>query len=160
PDIVTVAFDPEASGPDTHYKVLQAVTEALKVYQRTRPDKPIKVWGYRNVWYRFDTSEVTHIVPSSLSSLGSLDRMFMTNFESQTSAEFPSYELDGPFSKLAARIQVEQYKNLKVCLGRRWFQEHTSALIRATKGLVYFKEMTVPELEKFSRALRSRAEQY
>ncbi|KAF4667399.1 hypothetical protein FOL46_002539 [Perkinsus olseni] len=148
PDIVTVAFDPEASGPDTHYKVLQAVTEALKVYQRTRPDKPIKVWGYRNVWYRFDTSEVTHIVPSSLSSLGSLDRMFMTNFESQTSAEFPSYELDGPFSKLAARIQVEQYKNLKVCLGRRWFQEHTSALIRATKGLVYFKEMTVPELEK------------
>lgn len=45
--------------------------------------------------YRFDTSEITHIVPSSLSSLGSLDRMFMTNFESQTAAEFPSYELDG-----------------------------------------------------------------
>ena len=26
PDVVTVALDPEASGPDTHYKVLQAVT--------------------------------------------------------------------------------------------------------------------------------------
>lgn len=50
PDIVTVAFDPEASGPDTHYKVLQAVTEALKMYQSTIPEKPIKVWGYRNVW--------------------------------------------------------------------------------------------------------------
>merc|ERR1712167_286286 len=30
PDIVTVALDPEASGPDTHYKVLQAVTAAVE----------------------------------------------------------------------------------------------------------------------------------
>jgi glucosamine-6-phosphate deaminase len=34
PDIVTVAFDPEGSGPDTHYKVLQAVAEALKAYEK------------------------------------------------------------------------------------------------------------------------------
>jgi len=30
PDIVTCALDPEASGPDTHYKVLQAISEATK----------------------------------------------------------------------------------------------------------------------------------
>ena len=29
---VTVALDPEASGPDTHYKVLQAVTAGLQQY--------------------------------------------------------------------------------------------------------------------------------
>lgn len=29
PDVVGVALDPEASGPDTHYKVLQTITEAL-----------------------------------------------------------------------------------------------------------------------------------
>jgi glucosamine-6-phosphate deaminase len=34
PDIVTVAFDPEGSGPDTHYKVLQAVSHALKMYEQ------------------------------------------------------------------------------------------------------------------------------
>eukprot|EP00439_Symbiodinium_sp_Y106_P055023 s1879_g7.t1 len=32
PDVVSVALDPEASGPDTHYKVLQAVTAALQQY--------------------------------------------------------------------------------------------------------------------------------
>merc|ERR1739847_101121 len=30
PKVVSVALDPEASGPDTHYKVLQAVTAAVK----------------------------------------------------------------------------------------------------------------------------------
>ena len=30
PDVVTVALDPEGSGPDTHYKVLQAVAAAVK----------------------------------------------------------------------------------------------------------------------------------
>ena len=34
PDIVTVAFDPEGSGPDTHYKVLQAVSAALKMHEK------------------------------------------------------------------------------------------------------------------------------
>jgi glucosamine-6-phosphate deaminase len=31
PTIITVALDPEASGPDTHYKVLQATAGALKL---------------------------------------------------------------------------------------------------------------------------------
>merc|ERR1719453_1744118 len=30
PEVISVALDPEASGPDTHYKVLQAVTAALQ----------------------------------------------------------------------------------------------------------------------------------
>ena len=34
PNVVSVAFDPEGSGPDTHYKALQAVAEALKLYER------------------------------------------------------------------------------------------------------------------------------
>ena len=32
PDVITVAFDPEASGPDTHYKVMQAFAEALRIH--------------------------------------------------------------------------------------------------------------------------------
>ena len=53
PDVVTVALDPEASGPDTHYKVLQAIAEALRHYEKSSGRSDIKVWGYRNVWYRF-----------------------------------------------------------------------------------------------------------
>ena len=51
PDIVSVALDPEASGPDTHYKVLQAITEALRATGATSGRSDIKVWGYRNVWF-------------------------------------------------------------------------------------------------------------
>ena len=50
--MITVAFDPEGTGPDTHYKVLQVVAAGLRIaLQRgdlVDPD-PI-VWGYRNVW--------------------------------------------------------------------------------------------------------------
>ncbi|MEK6572447.1 MAG: glucosamine-6-phosphate deaminase, partial [Bacteroidota bacterium] len=34
PTIVSVALDPEASGPDTHYKVLQVMTEALRLCEQ------------------------------------------------------------------------------------------------------------------------------
>ena len=71
---------------------------------------------------------------------------FMNTFISQSEASFPSYEYDGPFSELARSVQVEQYQKLKICLGRDWFQEHPSPLIRATRGFVFLKEM---ELEEF-----------
>lgn len=66
PDVVTVALDPEASGPDTHYKVLQAVTAALQQYSDETKKKDITVWGYRNVWFRFEPHEVSRCRPSPL----------------------------------------------------------------------------------------------
>lgn len=45
--------------------------------------------------------------------------------------------LDGPFSELAQRIQVEQYQKIKTCLSREWFYGHPSPLVRATRGLVF-----------------------
>ena len=34
PEVISVALDPEASGPDTHYKVLQAISEARRFTSR------------------------------------------------------------------------------------------------------------------------------
>ncbi|MCB0264976.1 MAG: glucosamine-6-phosphate deaminase [Calditrichaeota bacterium] len=153
PDIVTVAFDPEASGPDTHYKVLQAVTEALKKYEKSSGRSDIKVWGYRNVWYRFHPSEANIFVPVSLNMFAVMQTSFLNSFSSQKAASFPSYEHDGPFSELAQRIQVEQYQKMKICLGREWFYENASPLIRATRGLVFIKEMDLPEFYASSREL-------
>jgi glucosamine-6-phosphate deaminase len=31
PDMLTVALDPEGTGPDTHYKVLQIVADGIRV---------------------------------------------------------------------------------------------------------------------------------
>ena len=44
PTIITVALDPEGSGPDTHYKVLQATSEALRLYEKETGNSNIKVW--------------------------------------------------------------------------------------------------------------------
>jgi len=153
-----VALDPEASGPDTHYKVMQAITGALKVYEKESGRSDIEVLGYRNVWYRFHPSEANMFVPVSLNMFALQDSSFKESFISQRDASFPSYEHDGPFSELAQRIQVEQYHMLKTCLGREFFNEHESALIRATRGMVYMKRLSLKEFYERSRELKKSTE--
>lgn len=158
PDVVSVAFDPEGSGPDTHYKVLQATNAAIEQYVERSGNDDLKIWGYRNVWYRFHPSEANVYVPVSLNMFAVMENAFMNTFLSQKDASFPSYEHDGPFSELAQKIQVEQYQTLKICLGRAWFHENPSALIRATRGLVFLREMDLDEFYRSSRRLKQMLE--
>merc|ERR1711881_14012 len=118
----------------------------------------ISIWGYRNVWFRFDTSEVSSIIPVSLQSISTLNHMFLSSFESQRDAEFPAYEIQGPFCAMSQRVQVEQYDIVETCLGYKWFHNHESPMIRATRGLVFLKEMSLQELLSESRALRKQTE--
>jgi glucosamine-6-phosphate deaminase len=158
PDVVTLALDPEASGPDTHYKVLQAISEALRIYEEETGRDDITILGYRNVWYRFHPSEADLIVPVSLNMFALQESAFLHTFISQKDASFPSYEHDGPFSELAQKIQVDQYRMITTCLGTEYFYEHPSALIRATRGVVFLKRMTLPELRGHSRELKRTTE--
>jgi glucosamine-6-phosphate deaminase len=158
PGVVTLALDPEASGPDTHYKVLQAITESLKIYEQETGLSEITILGYRNVWYRFDPSEADLFVPVSLNMFALQNSAFMNTFASQKDASFPSYEHDGPFSELAQKIQVEQYQAIKTCLGREYFDQHASPLIRATRGFVFLKRMNLEELYRHSRELKRSTE--
>ena len=158
PDIVTVAFDPEASGPDTHYKVMQAISEAIRVHLKTSGKRGLRIWGYRNVWFRFDTCEANVFVPVTLAMFSTMHDAFMNAFITQKDASFPSPEHDGPFSQLAQRIQVEQYRKIKTCLGREWFYSHPSALIRATRGLVFLRDMSPEEFFDSCRELRKSVE--
>ena len=158
PDVISVALDPEASGPDTHYKVLQALSEALASHTEKTGRSDIEVWGYRNVWYRFHPSEADMFIPVSLNMFALQDNAFKNSFLSQKDASFPSYEYDGPFSELAQKIQVEQYQMLKACLGREFFNEHKSALLRATRGMVFMKSMSLDELNQHSRKLKKLTE--
>ncbi len=158
PDVVTVAFDPEASGPDTHYKVMQALSEAIRIHLKAGKKPDLKVWGYRNVWFRFDPSEANVFVPVTLAMFSTMHDAFMNAFITQKDASFPSYEYDGPFSLLAQRVQVEQYRRIKTCLGREWFHNHPSALIRATRGLVFLQEMSPGEFFDSCRQLRQSVE--
>ncbi|MEN8193909.1 MAG: glucosamine-6-phosphate deaminase [Bacteroidota bacterium] len=158
PSIVTVALDPEGSGPDTHYKVLQAVAEALKLYEAETGIKDIKVWGYRNVWFRFHPAEANIYIPVSLNSFAITDDTFMKSFSSQSNASFPSWEYDGPFSRLAQRVQVDQYNIIRECLGKEYFLEHEYQRLRSTKGMIFLKELSVDEFVKHSIELKKKTE--
>ncbi len=158
PSVVTLAFDPEGSGPDTHYKVLQTIAQALKIYEKESGKHNIQVWGYRNVWFRFHPSEATTMVPVSLNSLSVLESVFNDCFGSQRTASFPSYELDGPFSQLSRKVLVEQYQWMKLCLGRSFFNESEHPRLRGAHGMVYLKKMTLEEFYAQSIELRKRME--
>ncbi len=154
PNIVSVAFDPEGSGPDTHYKALQAVSEALRMYEKESGESGMKIWGYRNVWYRYRIAEAEIMPPVSLNTLSMLHTAFMTCFGSQSAASFPSYEHDGPFSELAQTIQVEQYGMLKTCLGSDFFLKNDHPRLRAARGMIFLKEMELKEFFEMVRELK------
>ncbi len=158
PDVVTVAFDPEGSGPDTHYKVMQAVSTALKMYQEENGNKKIEIWGYRNVWYRFHPAEANRFVPVTHNTRAILDHAFINAFGSQRDASFPSYEYDGPFSGLAQKIQVDQYQKMKTLLGRDYFYKNPDSRIRSTRGFVFLKVMSLEEFHQKSMELRKSTE--
>lgn len=160
PTIVTVALDPEGSGPDTHYKVLKATAEALKLYEKETGISDVKVWGYRNVWYRFHPAEANIYVPVSLNSMAIMENTFLNSYGSQRAASFPSWEYDGPFSRLAQSIQVDQYQTMKTCLGKDFFIKHEHPRIRAAYGMMYLKELTLEEFYTHSMELRKLTENY
>jgi glucosamine-6-phosphate deaminase len=158
PDVISCALDPEASGPDTHYKVLQAISDATDRFVEKRQRDDIRIWGYRNVWFRFHPSEANLYVPVSLNMLSVMESAFLNTFVSQREASFPSYAHDGPFCELAQQIQVDQYQMLKTCLGRAWFAEHSSPIIRGARGFVFLREMNTDEFRQTARTLRKAAE--
>jgi glucosamine-6-phosphate deaminase len=159
PTVVTLALDPEASGPDTHYKVMQAIAEAIKLYKQNNPEAKLRVWGYRNVWFRFHPSDANIFVPISLNSMAILRETFKHCFVSQVDAPFPSHEYAGPFSGLAQAIHVEQHQQLKRMLGREFWYNHKHPRLRAAHGVLYIKEMELEEFYTRARELQKVTEE-
>jgi len=145
PTVISLAMDPEGSGPDTHYKVLKAIAAAVREWKNEADLSKLRVVGYRNVWFRFHPSDAEVIVPVSLNALAILDTSFSQCYLSQVNASFPSYQLDGKFSELTQMIWVEQLKQIQLLLGKNFFYQHEKPLVRATHGLIYIREMNVEQ---------------
>ena len=158
PTVITLALDPEGSGPDTHYKVLQTIAGAVRLWGEETDVSHLKIWGYRNVWYRFNPAEADIIVPVSLNSMAMLRDTFMNCYLSQKDASFPSNELDGPFCDLTQKIWVEQHKLMELVLGRDFWYQNEHPRLRATHGLVFLKEMNVDQFLKEARCLEKSME--
>lgn len=158
PTVISLALDPEGSGPDTHYKVLQAIADAVRLWREEADLSDLRIWGYRNVWFRFAPSDANVIVPVSLNAMDVLDKSFSDCYLSQVDASFPSYQHDGKFSTLAKRIWVEQLQSIQYLLGKEYFYTNTNPRIRASHGLIYFKEMNVDEFLTQARELEKATE--
>ena len=156
PDQISLTLDPEGSGPDTHYKVLQATAEAIRLWSKEKDLSQLKIIGYRNVWYQFHPSEVNVVVPVSLSDMSVMEDSFSNCYLSQVNASFPSYRHNGKFSTLAKKIWVEQLKQLQLLLGKNYFYQHDDARVRASHGLIFFREMKIDEFLLTARELEKR----
>jgi glucosamine-6-phosphate deaminase len=158
PTRISLAMDPEGSGPDTHYKVLKSIAAAVKEWAKEEDLSDLRIIGYRNVWFRYHPSDAEIISPVSLNALAILDSSFTECYLSQVNASFPSYQLDGKFSRVAQNIWVEQLKQIQLLLGKNFFYQHEKPLVRATHGLIYMKEMTVEQFIQVANELEKSME--
>ncbi|SHJ24593.1 glucosamine-6-phosphate deaminase [Tangfeifania diversioriginum] len=145
PTVISLAMDPQGSGPDTHYKVLQAIARAVEEWDKEEDLSNLRIVGYRNVWFRYNPWDVEVIVPVSLNALATLDKSFEECYITQVNASFPSYQLDGKFSDLTQSIWFEQHKQIQLLLGKNYFYQNSSPLLRATHGMVYIRELDVSQ---------------
>lgn len=134
PDIMTVAFDPKGVGPKTHFHSLQVIMRALEL-SNIKP----KIWYYRNVWSRFSIEEADVFIPVSEEKMEAMNRAFMSCFQTQTIAAFPSQDFKGPFSKLAEKFQRDQFNQLKAILGADFFKDHPDSRIKNAKGFIFIR---------------------
>lgn len=159
PDIISVTIDPEGSGPDTHYKVLQATAAAVAEWSKEKDLSNLRIYGYRNVWFKFHASEANMYVPVSLNAFAVLDKSFSASYLTQVKAEFPSPMHDGPFSDISKQTWIKQLKDIQLVLGKNYFYENPRPLIRSTHGLIFIKNMNVEEFIAISEDMRKRSEE-
>ncbi|MFD2037101.1 glucosamine-6-phosphate isomerase [Belliella marina] len=158
PTKLSLTLDPEGSGPDTHYKVLQATAEAVRQWSEEEDLSNLRIIGYRNVWFKFEPHEANVIVPVSLGDMSVMEDSFSNCYLSQVNASFPSYSHNGKFSTVAKRIWVNQLQDIQLLLGKNYFYLHETAKVRSSHGLIFFKDMNVQEFLAHARELEKSIE--
>lgn len=145
PDLITVADDPQGIKPDTHYIVLQMITQALRE-DKNKINKNIKIWGYRNVWHRYQIQEANIFIPVSKKMQQENKQAFIDCFGTQKLASFPSPFYEGNFGGLIVDNQKLQLQELKTILGKDYFSNNSISAIRNAEGFIFLKEMQLDEL--------------
>lgn len=158
PTKISLTLDPEGSGPDTHYKVLQATAEAVRQWGEEKDLSELRIIGYRNVWFKFEPHEANVIVPVSLGDMSVMEDSFANCYLSQVNASFPSYSHNGKFSTVAKRVWVSQLNDIQLLLGKNYFYLHDTAKVRSSHGLIFFKDMNVEEFLAHARELEKSIE--
>ena len=118
----------------------------------------MEIIGYRNVWFKFEPHEANVIVPVSLGDMAVMEDSFANCYLSQVKASFPSYAHNGKFSTVAKRTWVGQLNDIQLLLGKNYFYQHEHAKVRASHGLIFFRDMNVDEFLATARELEKSIE--
>jgi glucosamine-6-phosphate deaminase len=116
------------------------------------------VWGYRNVWFEFEPTDATLMIPVSAPDLEFTHDVFMACFTTQKAASFPSPYHDGPFSSWAVAIQQKQFRLLQTLLGTEYFATHQNERVRNAAGFVFIKAMYASKFLQEVEELQSKIE--
>lgn len=149
PNIITVADDPQGSPVQTNYKVLQIIAQGLRSKDIVANDN-LEVWGYRNIWFRYEVSEANVFIPVSEHMLALQRRAFAACFNTQKQASFPSPFSDGDFASLTIMIQRQQYNELKILLGSEYFANNPINELKNASGFILLNKMSLNQF--FRRA--------
>lgn len=149
PDIITVADDPQGTLAPTNHTVLQIIAKGLRSKDIAANDN-LQIWGYRNIWSRYKVSKANIYVPVSEHMFTAQSRAFDSCFNTQKQASFPSPFYEGNSASLTAIIQREQYNELKVLLGKEYFDNSPIPELRHAAGFIFLNTMPLNEL--FRRA--------
>lgn len=148
PDIVSLVMDSGCIRPDTHFKVLKSTAEAIRLWNEETDLSHVRILAYRNVWSTFHPAEANMYVPVSLNAFAVIEKAFASSYMTQVKAEYPNPNFDGPFSELAESIWVKQLRDIQFLVGKDFFYQNKSALIRATHGMLFLNDYSVEEFLK------------
>lgn len=136
PGLILVLNDSELQGPNTHHTSFKILMDAIKLYE-----KPVEIWGYRNVWDRYNVNESAIIVPVSQEKYNQQHQQFIACFKSQERALYPSKNGSEPFSVYAQQVQKKQYQEVVTLLGQDYFDNHSDQRMRSAVGLILFEKV-------------------
>lgn len=146
PDIISLALDPEGTGPETHFMTLQMISSAI--LSANRPN--LSIWGYRNIWHKFSFSEANMFLLISQEDIDEFINVFSTCYSTQNPPSFPNPYFDGLFSNHSIQIQKEQLQKLKILLGENFFKRHHDKAIKNAAGLILMKELAPANLLQYA----------
>lgn len=145
PDIITVADDSESALTPTNYKVLQIIAQGSRSNKMAMNDK-LQIWGYRTIWSRYKSAEANIYVPVSERAMEAQKRAFNACFNTQKQSSFPSPFYNGDSVSLTTMTQREQFKELKILLGEKYFANNQVPELRNAAGFVFLNKMSLNEL--------------
>ncbi len=157
PDVVTVAFDPEASGPDTHYKVLQAVNEACRAMRRPEKRRNPHL-GLSQRLVPVPSGRGQHLCARVAEHVFRHAERLHEHLRLATRSLVPQLRVrravlaNWPSKSRCSSIRSQNVPRPRVV------HRASQPLIRATRGFVFLREMNLEEFRTSARDLRQAAE--